>query len=352
MRTSHIVAALVASAVLLSGCGAGSSVSAPMPDIAVKPGAAPAGGSAGVPTRDGAEVAPKPPTDAAGVPYTAGDQRYVARSASLTMVVTDVHAAATQVRDIATKMSGWVASESLSLGAERNTYPYPYPSSGSWLTISVPTSRLDEAATAVEGIGTVRQRTASADDMTQTVVDTDARIRSLEASVTRLQELVERAGSVADIAAVERELSTRQADLEAMKSQRLYLSGLVERATLTVSLLTPDQSSTTNPVQTGLARGWAVFLESISVLIMVVAALLPFLLVGALIAVPLALWLRARSRRARARAQAAAAASDPKTDADSGLVGHQALVGVDAPDRQPDSPHDQGDGEGPAQHRP
>ncbi len=179
----------------------------------------------------------------------------------------------------------------------------------------------------VAALGTVRNRGASADDVTEVVVDLDARIRSLEASVTRLQELVGRAGSVADIAAVERELSNRQAELESLKSQRLQLAGAVERATLTVSLLTPTQSTTTNPLQTGWARGWSAFLASVSILVTVVAALLPFAAVAALVVVPL-LWWR-RRRRASAR-----------------------VDGVDVRAGQQDSPDQQPYGEGEAQRRP
>lgn len=292
MRT--IAAAVVSLLLLLTGCsatgeGLGSApVAAPLPGAARdEAGAAPASGEGGP------------------VPYAEGSERMVARSANLTLVVDDLTGAAARIRGIAEAMDGWVANESLALDG-----PDASVAGGSWLSISVPASRLDEATDQVAALGTVRTRGATADDVTEAVVDTDARIRSLEASVTRLEELVGRAGSVADIAAVERELADRQAQLEALKAQRLQLAGAVERATLSVSLLTPTQSSATNPVQTGWARGWAAFLDSVSVLITVVAALLPFLLVAALIAVPVLVWRRRR------RVRAAAAVTPERTAAE------------------------------------
>lgn len=311
----RLVAALAASVALLSGCGAGEGLSG-FPEPATAPAAAPA--------PEGAPAGGAPAADrASGSEYAAGAERQVARTASLTLVVGDLRATADRIRAITASLDGWVANESLVL-PEGAIDSVP---AGSWVVVSVPASRLDAVTDQVAALGTVRNRGASADDVTEVVVDLDARIRSLEASVTRLQELVGRAGSVADIAAVERELSNRQAELESLKSQRLQLAGAVERATLTVSLLTPTQSTTTNPLQTGWARGWSAFLASVSILVTVVAALLPFAAVAALVVVPL-LWWR-RRRRASAR-----------------------VDGVDVRAGQQDSPDQQPYGEGEAQRRP
>ncbi len=274
--TTRLLAALAASAILLTGCGTAESPSMVEPAGAPAP-AQPAGGVADGPVRGESK-----PADQAE-PYQTGVQRQIARSASLTLVVDDVQASAERVRALAAALDGWVSEESLALtGADGIRGPV----AGSWITLSVPASRLDDAIARVGELGTVRDRQASAQDVTDVVVDLDARITSLEASVKRLQELVGRSGSVADIAAVERELATRQADLEAMKSQRLYYAGIVERSSLTIALITPTQSSSTNPIQTGWSRGWAAFLESVSILITVVAAILPFALFAALVPVP------------------------------------------------------------------
>lgn len=291
-----IIAALAASTILLTGCSASSTQSAVEPAPAAAPGMpAAAGGQAGNAER--AESAP----DAAGggvIGYTSGQERMVARTASLTLVVDDVRATGERIRAMAATLDGWVAHESLTLTSADGR---SMPTAGSWISLSVPASRLDDTIARVGEMGTVRDRQASAQDVTDAVVDLDARIKSLEASVARLQELVGRSGSVADIAAVERELATRQADLEAMKSQRLHYAGVVERSTLTIALLTPTQSTSTNPIQTGWSRGSAAFLESVAILITVVAALLPFALLVALIAVPVVLVLRARRRKSTPR---------------------------------------------------
>lgn len=289
-RVAAALAVLTTSVVLLTGCGSGGSTS-----VSSQPAVAPGPAQVGAPEGNvGAPRQVEPAADKAGTPLTVGAGRQIARTASLTLVVQDVRATADQIRGVAQSLEGWVAYESLQVDAQASDASLP---SGSLVTISVPASRLDAATERVAALGVVRNRGTSAEDVTQVVVDVDARIRSLEASVARLQELVGRAGSVADIAAVERELSNRQAELESLKSQRLQLAGAVERSTLTVSLLTPTQSTTTNPLQTGWARGWTAFLESVAILVTVVAAVLPFAAVAALVVVPIVWWRRRASAR-------------------------------------------------------
>lgn len=325
--TTRIVAALAASLILLTGCSASSSTPAALPQPAMPDMASASDAAGGAPADSGRYEAG---TEAN--PLTTGMGRQIARTASMTVVVDDVQAAAERVRALTAALDGWVANESLALGSADSKLPRP---AGSYVSLSVPASRLDDAIRQVGELGTVRDRQAKAEDVTDAVVDLDARTKSLEASVTRLQELVQRAGSVADIAAVERELSSRQADLEAMKSQRLRLAGAVERSTLTVALLTESQSSSTNPIQTGWTNGWTVFLESVSILVTIVAALLPFALVVAAIVVPIVMWRR------RVKARRASAAS-----------GELRLGGVDEPAGHQQRPDDQPQAEHEADDRP
>lgn len=349
---TRLLAALAASTILLTGCSSSAPSVEPAPypvggvahdrneSSAAGGAVAPAAGMPGMPGTPGEVVGSD------GVPLTAGVERQIARTASMTVVVEDVRATAERIRALTATLDGWISNESLALGDGTKIRP-----AGSYLTLSVPASRLDEAIEKVGELGTVRDRHATADDVTDVVVDLDARITSLEASVNRLQELVGRAGSVADIAAVERELSSRQADLEAMKSQRLRLAGAVERSTLTVALITPSQSTSTNPIQTGWSQGWEAFLQSVAFLITFVAALLPFLLFFGLLALPIVLWVRARQRR-RARTFAPSAPSAPSGQHSAAAPGQFGLDRVDVAPGQQQGPDEQGNGEHSSDDRP
>lgn len=337
----RVIAALAATAMAatlaLTGCSGATQSMPGGPVVAPEPAALPGGDGSGA-ASDGREVAPAAGGgQGAQNPYATGAERQIARTASLTLVVDDVPGTADRIRGIAESLDGWVANESLLLDDDQVRSSL----SGSWVYISVPASRLDQATEQVAALGIVRNRGTSSQDVTDAVVDLDARIRSLEASVTRLQELVGRAGSVADIAAVERELSARQAELESLKSQRLQLAGAVERATLGVSLLTPTQSTTTNPLQTGWARGWAAFLESVAVLITVVGAVLPFAALAAVIVVPLLWWRRRRAVRRSARSADADGLGDGVGARQQDRTGQQTGGERDAQDRPEDAVGDE-----------
>lgn len=269
---------LAVTGVLLSGCSAPSlsvpELSGARSQGAVAPAAAPA---------DGGAASDRATPGEAGSLAT-GVERQVVRTASLTLVVPDVLAGADRARSLADGLDGWVASESLAVGAQRGP---------STVVLSVPASRLSDAVLRAGELGTIAHRGTTADDVTDTLVDLDARRRVLEASIARIEALMARAGSVTEIAQVERELSQRQAELESLRAKQQRLEGKVERATLTLTLQTPAESVAVHPVLHGLQGGLDAFLASVVLVLTVVGALLPWAVLGALALVGVR-WLRRR----------------------------------------------------------
>jgi len=235
-------------------------------------------------------------------PDLPADERQIARTASLTVEVDDAFTAAVELRRIATEQGGFVASEQLV--AADSIF-----AASSVVVLSVPADRLDATADAVAGVGEVTHRSVATVDVTGRVVDLDARIRTLEASIARIRELSTRAGTIAELTEVERELTARQAELESLVAQRNVLANRVARSTLTVTLDTPGDKPTPNPVLDGLKQAWEAFLASVSVLLTLLGGLLPFALVIAAIAIPL---LRRRRARRAAASEAAKAQAAPK----------------------------------------
>lgn len=271
------LACLAVAGVLLSGC------SGPSLSVPGFSGSSPQGAAAPA-TAPGDRAAP----DEAG-PLASGVERQVVRAATLTLVVPDVLAAADRARALADALDGWVASESLAVGAQRGP---------STVVLSVPSSRLGDAVLRAGELGTVAHRGTTADDVTDTLVDMDARRRVLEASIARIEALMARAGSVAEIAQVERELSQRQAELESLRAKQQRLEGRVERATLTLTLQTPAESVAVNPVLHGLRGGLDAFLASVVLVLTVLGALLPWAALVALVALGVRWLVRRRTPRA------------------------------------------------------
>jgi len=276
-------------------------------------------GQASLPATDTAAGAP---ADARSLPESmpedvpsADPSRKIARSASLTITVTELAPAAAALRQAAASFGGMVVSENLvtapsidETGEESRTMPSLY----STIVLSVPADRLDAALDAIAQVGDVTTRTVSAEDVTTQVVDVEARIATMRESIARLQALMRRAGTLTEIAAIEAELTRRQADLESLLAQQKVLSQLVEQSSISVTLMTRRQAEgiSSGGFVSGLQAGWAAFLSAGRWLLTILGASLPFLLAAAVIVTPLLWWRRRHhGRRPRAKASAASPAS-------------------------------------------
>ena len=104
--------------------------------------------------------------------------------------------------------------------------------------------------------------------------------------------------------ALEGELSSREANLESLKSQLGALTNSIDRSTVTVSLRTPgapDVPATGFVV--GLRSGWDAFMTSVAGVLTVIGTAAPFAVFLALVAAPIGWWLRRRGSGSVAAAQ-------------------------------------------------
>lgn len=210
------------------------------------------------------------------------------RQAHLQLKVESLRESAARIRSIAAQQSGVVMTEELHSGGEGND------TSGS-ITISVPAASLDATIALVEKVGDVQFRNTSSEDVTGTYVDTEARVKSMTASVARIRDLLAKASTVNDLVALENELSQRQAELDALTAQLAHLKDSVSMSPISVSLSTDDFApATTSGFLSGLKAGWQAFVTSLAVLATTVGAVLPFAVAIALVVAPLVWWLRHR----------------------------------------------------------
>ncbi|MDR0783129.1 MAG: DUF4349 domain-containing protein [Propionibacteriaceae bacterium] len=220
-------------------------------------------------------------------------ERQIARTATVNIVVDDVKSAADHLHELAARYDGWVMKESISI-PENDT-------SSGWATIqiSIPADSLDAVLDDIDAIGTVTKREIEAEDVTDRLVDTESRITTMRQSIARLQELMAKSGSVTEIANVERELTQRQADLEALLAVMANLEQRVATSTISISVSTPytPPVKTTGTFLSGLKAGWEAMVTAAAYLVIVIGALLPWAAFAALIVVPIL--LVRRNRRAK-----------------------------------------------------
>jgi hypothetical protein len=221
------------------------------------------------------------------------------KSASLSVQVKNIDAAAAQVRSIATGLQAQVLNEQIGTGGPGGPVPLQgrsdVASGFGTLSLSVPADKLDTALDQLARIGTVLQRNLSTQDVTAQYIDTTSRLKTMRASVDRVRALMVQAKDLGQVVALESELGRRQADLESLESQLATLNNSVERSTLSVSLSTPGTAPVAQAgFAAGLRSGWDAFIASARGLFTAIGAVLPFALFFALLAAPMLWWLRRR----------------------------------------------------------
>lgn len=243
---------------------------------------------------------------------TTEDAPMMVRRVELKVLVGDVAAAATQARASISGAGGWVQSEEIVPGTEDR------PGHGS-MVLRVPSSDLDGIITNLSELGEVTFTRSTAEDVTAEYRDVEARVATLEAGAERLRDLIADAPSVESIASLERELTSREADLDALTARMKVLEADVSRSTITLHLAEESEDLQVLEEEdetgflAGLRSGWEAFTSSVTVVLTAAGALLPFLVLAALIAIPVLVWRRRRTRAGLASKddRSAAAAGDP-----------------------------------------
>ncbi|MGX1315277.1 hypothetical protein RKD24_005396 [Streptomyces calvus] len=287
VRSVHALSGvLLAAALAVAGCsgGSGSAGSTAADD---KAAAAPADRQEAAP--DGAKQgAPGGPADgarASAPPKAAAT--HVIRTASLTVRVKDVPKALDQARTVTENAGGYIGDETTTRDAEGHERTR--------VVLRVPVAEYEEVLAGLEGTGKLLERNAEAEDVTDQVVDVESRITSQRASVARIRELMDRATRLSDVVTLEGELSTRQADLEALLAQQASLKNRTSLATVTLSL---SETTPEKPVREdddpgfvdALQAGWEAFVTMLRWVAVAVGAVLPFAAAAVLLVL---LWSKA-----------------------------------------------------------
>lgn len=225
---------------------------------------------------------------------TAESGQSIIQNGDLTIVVKDPTTAAEEVTATAEKFGGYVESQTISkaTGGE--------PASAS-LSVRVPSAKVDEAFEALAEVGDVTSQNRSATDVTAEHVDLKARVAALEESVSRLKELMSGAASTSELIEAESALSQRQQELDGLKAQLKALEGQVDEASISV-MLTTESVIPGGPSSfwDGLLAGFASLGAAGAGALVVLGILLPWLVLGGIIAL-IVIWIVRSRRRARAR---------------------------------------------------
>lgn len=113
-------------------------------------------------------------------------------------------------------------------------------------TLRVPAARLEAALVEFRRLGRVSQEAQQTNDVTEQVIDLDARIANGKITEKRLTALIERrAGRVADVLEAEREIARVRTELERLEAQRKNVQRRVDYATVTLDVVEETRATVT-----------------------------------------------------------------------------------------------------------
>jgi hypothetical protein len=281
------LAAALAATVALAGCAASDDdggLDASAPDQ----GAAERGGAADD-AEGGAAPEPADPGGQAGGSFV--DTRSIIYTGEIWIRVDRVDATARRVTALAERHGGFVG------GDRRSSHGHGAEAA---IVLRIPSENFTAAVDQIADLGEEESRTIDTEDVTEEVVDLATRIATAEASVERTRELLERANSISDIVAVEKELSTREARLASLQARQRELADLTALSTITVGLVqvVEEEDEEVRELQLGflpgLNAGWNAFVSTVTVLVTIFGALLPWLVAAAVPTGAVVWWARRR----------------------------------------------------------
>jgi hypothetical protein len=161
------------------------------------------------------------------------------------------------------------------------------------MVLRSPTADFDDAMTELEGVATLVSSKHQTADVTTQVLDVDVRVEAQQRSIDRIQVLFDNATTIKDVVSIEAELSRRQADLASLQAQQRYLADQTSMSTITLAVERTRSATKPEPKDdddtgflSGLSDGWGALKTFLVGGSTVAGALLPWLALALVLAVP------------------------------------------------------------------
>ncbi|MEG4346275.1 DUF4349 domain-containing protein [Microcoleus sp. A003_D6] len=152
------------------------------------------------------------------------------KRAELSVVVKSIDATTKSVTNIVEKQQGDI------LGFQNQKPPDSSVRQTASVEIRVPQQRLETTLDALAKLGTVENRGLTAEDVTDQLVDSEARLRNLRKSEEMVLKIMERSGSVGDVLKAAQELSNIRESIERIDAQLKSLRNQVAYSTISLTL--------------------------------------------------------------------------------------------------------------------
>lgn len=219
--------------------------------------------------------------------------RNVVKEGSLTIQVDELAKAEKSARRIAETLGGRIDKvDSSDLAA---------PTASLQMTLRMPVARFELAVEQLEALGNRLSKRVAVEDVTEQIVDMDARVKTMLAQEEVLRNMLRRSGNLSDALTVQNELTRLRGEIESIAAKRKALASQAAFSTLELTLAqksTAMAHATTDPawLETSWASAWgagtAVF-RSVVGLLMWLVVFSPVWIVGVLMVRYLVKWANA-----------------------------------------------------------
>lgn len=174
------------------------------------------------------------PTGGQTTPLAAVETTQIVKTGQMSLEVSGLDSALNEAQAVIAGLGGKVDSSNRSGAGDYATAS---------MTFRVPVEKWDEALSDLRKIGSkVLSEQTDATDVTLQVLDLGARLDNLKATEIALQSIMARATVIADVLAVETQLSQTQGEIESLTAQRDHLKGQAAMSTLTAYFQLPAKT--------------------------------------------------------------------------------------------------------------
>jgi len=130
--------------------------------------------------------------------------------------------------------------------------------------LRVPVARFDDTVSRIYNLARDHTKDTSTEDVTARLADVTSRVETARSSIAQLRQLFDRATALGQIIRLERELSNREADLEALEAQQRSLAAQTAMSTILVTIALPPKVAGPSPSSddhqagfvSGIKKGW------------------------------------------------------------------------------------------------
>ncbi|MFB2923033.1 DUF4349 domain-containing protein [Aerosakkonema funiforme] len=152
------------------------------------------------------------------------------KRAELTLVVQSIDKSMRDVSNLVRKQQGDI------IGFQDSKPTDPSSRATASMQIRVPSSKLETSLDSLAKLGNVQSRSLTAEDVSDQLVDFQARLKNLRKSEEAVLKILERSGSIRDVLQVTQQLSNIRESIERISAQLKNLQNQVAYSTITLNL--------------------------------------------------------------------------------------------------------------------